>query len=286
MNWTNRILLAGCVIGVALLGASPWAASGDPETKQLREGAYTLVKTPVPSISVRGVNIRALAEQTFPEHELYRENVIGPWGRRLALKHRASQAKAYLMVAVYRSVQEAEVEALGFLNSASAVYKRHSNAGIGDSGNSWLFERDGRANIVFLRRNVLVEIAALAGCSKDDVERKCRLIDSEILSGGRAIELGKKAPEPIIRRVCVPSFIRIGERDWVDIQAQAPKIHELSLNIICSGTTAEAGEQPGRFEIEGKTTGKHTFLVAGVTKECVVGLWRGEIWVEPPLDKE
>jgi len=253
-----------------------------PREAEYRRGRYGLTRTSPPALLVKGVDIEELCRTELPTYELWRRRDPGQWGCGVVYAPPSGDSESEVVVAVYRTVADAEEQALEYLNGTSALYEKAGDSlkGIGDSGNCWLHERKDGSSVVFVRRNVLVRVSLYGDAGKQQARDVARAIDQDIIEGRRGVELVETLPPPSIRRVSVPTFLLVGETQPLEVEIIDDTLNgEILLTAVSAGLEVVPSDDAGRILIQGKTPGQHELKVIAVSGLCLVETWRGQVTV-------
>jgi len=167
-----------------------------PKPEELSQGQYTLTRTPPPAHPVLGADVKTVAQRHFTGYQSVQETDFSPWGDRIRLI-RANDTQAEVAIAVYATVDEAEMEALQLLNDMSALFERAepSTGPAGDSSNYWTYHGGHSSTAVFLRKNALVYVHAYAPNAPEEIRSLSAAIDQDLMAGGGGVVLAQ-SPEP------------------------------------------------------------------------------------------
>ena len=264
-------LLLGCAIGYA---------AGETNIDSNIES-----KTTLPLKLVQAADLRAIAQKNFPDFAWHRAETMAWWGRRATLLQPVNDLRAHLTVGVHASSEEAQSAARDYLDSVSMRLPAAdaSREGFGQSGGCWLYESEGSSSVVFVQRNVLVCLAVLGRSAKEHAKRVAKAVNQDIVEGTGGFAFGAAPASPIMRRVSMPTFLRVGEEKRIEVDLGTGPTEEPSLAAFSDGINHLALAKPeksGTIVIQGRKQGRHKIVVVAVSANCLVQVWRAEVTVQ------
>jgi len=158
---------------------------------------FTVTRTKGVTSLVRNVDMKTMAAAHIA-WPISKDRVSsGSLAQHAEFSDAATGSSLDIRACVYKSVRQAEDQALDYMLSMAAVHRRvdRNELAVGDSGNCWACSTSDNAySIVFVRRNVLIAVHAYSLRNKQfDAKAKseeiAKAIDKDIANGRNGVEL-------------------------------------------------------------------------------------------------